>query len=1353
MSQTITSLPRRIWAFLMAMVIMLIVLVSGFVSPAWAPILPVQRSYIQTAVDTSAWEIVAAVVSHGVSTNGHPMEAKRIGKDLMETLIKTKTPSDSNITSFLTGGVFEKQGDNSVNNLPLSFPGAISFSGWQNESRQADIDRAQLIRNSLIYDLNAAFKFVYGDQYGMYEPEGDTLDDQVKQYATDLGNFFSGIKAGGQWTRNVNGQTISCSVVTTQEPKNPVDKNFHSNAGTDYYISIERTIGSQTETRTFQYRMLKGYGVDGSGLGKANGDTLVGANDYYIHWGTLAVEAFANYVADDELRVTASNVNDGTPGIIEQAFAEAVAGIVDWIANALGLWNFDELIFNGGVRGSSSYVGGVFPSSWQSVIWTFFFVAEIAAVIMLLYAIIFNVGKKAMSTMDPVARASAIEQIKYLFLVAFLLAVIPYVIPILIDTCAQLTGIFHDVLGGKTAQERFQKLAANSGAGLGAILSYAVYLGAVIYFNVFYVFRALSLALMIVLMPIFIAMMAISENKRRQTLDFFREFCANLFIQPLQALMLSFILLVPDSGRNIDSIVMAYVMIPLTNLLRQMFFGNSGGMADQVGQKGQRAGRGLMMLGAGLTAGAIGGGIRALAGGKGSDGKADSKEGGDGKDGGGDGGAGGAGGAAAAKSSFGQRFLNETKAGRALATVGQGARNLTSKVGGLAPVQGVRNAANAIANSTGGQLLGAGAKALGGGAKVAAGVGVGMAAGTLGVVDRHFTGGALSKPLQQLGNKTVESGKSQVKGAGSDAAGAILGDPKPGSNDGSGTPPLGGGGEPALSPEAVAYKSSLENRGNYRDGDNVYGKGLAERSYNSKTGASTYTLDRDGQKAAGISFGKPSVGSAGQKQSNVHYDMSKMSQSDQARLREMQNTWENGSEEERAAMRAMGITGVEAATKRVNGEEVMTGANITYDSDKARDNLGISTRGGYSVTAHGDQAPALVPDMPSMLNSPKAAAALGASKMESMGFQTSTDANTGAVTMTAPAAKFQNTPMPASMAAQVASAKVGKDGSMSITMSQADMASAFGPVAASSNTMGSRAMAAGISPETSMGTPTTQPTMPTMVAPAVHTGTASLGNQGLNVTPSADGQTYTISGADVQAFQKAQVPAAMASHFSAPQVAEDGSASVTVPAADFVNAYTATGKGASQGSIPVATPAAHNLASQINAQPDVQAVAVGDAVNVRAGSLETFQGMKAAQPVVEHAAWNATVAPNGAINVQIPADVQAQAMNAATPTVQVGAVLDPATIPTADPVKVQPVRLESTMPVTTPPATAPAEQLTPTLSSLGQGGEQLLNGGGGGHPPAETPTPERIDGDGFHKEPEYNGPARGKSDLENRLPN
>ena len=84
----------------------------------------------------------------------------------------------------------------------------------------------------------------------------------------------------------------------------------------------------------------------------------------------------------------------------------------------------------------------------------------------------------------------------------------------------------------------------------------------------------------------------------------FKEFAANLFTQPIQAIMLSFILLIPLSGRRIESIILAYVMIPVTNGLRQQFFGSAGGMADAIGQKGQRAGgRTLMTMGGlGLSA-------------------------------------------------------------------------------------------------------------------------------------------------------------------------------------------------------------------------------------------------------------------------------------------------------------------------------------------------------------------------------------------------------------------------------------------------------------------------------------------------------------------------------------------------------------------------------------------------------------------------------------------------------------------------------------------------------------------------------------------------------------------------------
>lgn len=1341
MTQTIGSMPRRIWAFMLAMLLLFGVLLSGFVTPVWAPIIPVQRAYIQTTVDTSAWEIAASSVSHGVGVGGNPMESKRMGKDTMSMLAGTTTPSDQKIIDFLKEGSFEKVGGDTVDNLPLSFPGSISFSGFNNSSNQSDIDRAQLVRSSLIYDLNSAFRFVYADKYGEYEPTGSTLDEQISNYAKDLSNFFSGL-GQGSWPDK------SCVVVKTQEPQNPVDINFHADAGTDYYVTIQKTVDGRTEEQTFQYRMLKGYGKDGSGLGKINGDSTE-----YIHWGTFAVEAFVNFYADDDLKVTTDNVMEGTPGIAEKTIAGIFGSITDFIANSLGLWNFDELIFNGGTRGSTSYVAGVFPASWQSVIWTFFFVAEIAAVIMLLYAIIFNVGKKAMSTMDPVARASAIEQIKYLFIVAFLLAIVPYVIPILFDACAQLTGIFHDVLGGKTAQERFKKLAANSGAaGLGSLLTYAIYLGALIYFNVFYVFRALSLALMIILMPIFIAMMALSENKRRQTMDFFREFCANLFIQPLQALMLSFILLVPDTGRSIDSIVMAYVMIPLTNLMRQLFFGGAGGMADQVGQQGKRAGSRLAMLGGALAVGAGAGAIKGLASGikgsgkSGSDSKAEGTE---------------AGASEAKSTNFASQMANKIKnsapvkavavgAGKAADKVKAGASQLADKIGQNPVVQGAKTMANKFANTTAGKVLGGGAKVVGAGAQafggVAAAAGVGMAGiglgalgGAVGVVDKRLFGGALSKPLEQLSMKTVGAAKG-IAGVGVGAAASTLGIKQ----------------QSGMKDESSAnsiYGETLKNPGVATEGDNAYAKGFATRARDAKSDTSTYTVDRDNFKAAGVKAGKTGINSAGQKQFDASYSMSQLSKGDQTRLAEMRNIWENGSDEERAAMRAMGISGFEATTAMVNGKEEMTGANITYDSDKARDNLGISNKGGYSVTAKGDQAPSMVPDIPSMLNTPKAAAALGASKLEAMKLQTSIDPNTGDVTLTAPAAKFQATPMPESMAAQVASAKVGRDGNMSITVPQAEMASTFGPVAASSNTMGPRAMAAGISPETSMGQPTTQTApMPTMVAPAIHMAQSSLGNQGLTVTPSADGQTYTISGANAEVFQNAQVPAAMARPFSMPQIAQDGSASVTVPASDLTGAYTVAGRGAAPTSIPVATPAAHNCAEAINAQQGVQAVAQGSGVVVQSNDFDSFQSMSAAAPIVQDVANSVRESARGVYTAQITPQTVAQAQAVYGPMPQpqqVREVLNPITVPVGDPIKATQVQLGSTMPVQAP-AQQPAQQFQ---SSLGQGGEQFLNVTGSSqqsHQYQEPITRTSDDGNSSRREPVYDGPPRGKSDLENR---
>lgn len=1315
MIRSIGSVPRRACALLLVLLLSFGTLISGFITPAWAPILPVNRVYIQTSVDTSSWDIVSSVVSHSIGTGGNPKEAERVGETTLKMLVDSDMPSDSDIVNFLTTGDFKKQGGNTVKNLPLCFPGAISFSGWDNNSSQADTDRAQLVRNSISYDLNAAFKFAYGDEFGIYTPAGNTLDEQIKQYARDMGDFLAKIPG-------TPGTTVgNAKIVTTDPPKNPVDAAFNSDAGTEYYVTIERKIGGRSEVRTFQYRMLKGYGVDGSGLSSIPDD-----GTEYIHWGTLAVEAFANISAEDDLKVTASNVTEGTPGIIESAFAGLIGGIADFIANALGLWNFDELIFNSGLRGSRSYVGGVFPSSWQSVIWTFFFISEIVAIIMLLYAIIFNVGRKAMSTVDPVARASAIEQIKYLFIVAFLLAIIPFVIPLLIDVSAQLTGVFHDVLGDKTAQERFKKLASNSG-GLGSILTYLVYLGALLYFNVFYVFRSLSIALMIILMPIFIAMMALSEVRRKQTLEFFKEFCANLFIQPLQALMLSFILLVPDSGRNIDSIVMAYVMIPLTNLLRQMFFGNAGGLADSVGAKGQRAGRGAMMFGGLLAAGAIKGAGKGIIGGiKGATGKAEgASEGGE------------AGGAEERKSGFisratekfqnskaGQAISNATaKAGR---TIASGANNVKNWVNDQPVVQGAKSVASSLAQTTAGRFLGrAGntvggaitkhvAPVAGGAAMVASGTALGALGGAVGVVDKRLFGGALSKPLTQLSKSAVGAG------IGTMAAGIIS---KPKSAE---------SGE-SKAPGDSPYKDILSNPGKAAEGDNAYAQGFATRSKGAN-GLNTYTVGHDNFKNAGVRAGAAGKDGSGRDQFSASYNMSKLSQADQVRLKEMQNTWENGSDEEKAAMRAMGITGFEAQTRMVNGQEEMTGAQVTYDSEKARDNLGIrynsgkgnqSGPAGYSVTTMGDSAPALVPDMPSVLNTPKAAAALGTAKMESMGFNAQVDSNTGAVTFSAPAKAFQEQPVPEAIVSQFAGAKVDRHGNMSVTVPQADLAAAFGGVAASSGTMASRSIAADAGPNDFVMAPSTQSTMPQMVAPAIHNAQTSLTGQGFTVTPSADGQTYTVSG-DANAFTNAHVPAGLASNFGAPQFAPDGTtASITIPASDLAQSYSAGGKIPVADRIPVATPAAHNCAEVINAQPGVHAQAQGGQVFIQTKDLESLQGLTVPAPIAQDIVATAMNDGNGTYTAVVtPQTLSAyQAGNNPQPEPQpLGAVLIPDNIPHG--------RVES-VPVIL--ADVPREA-TGQGQSFARGGEQLAE---------ELRNHAGTD-------PSYDDPPRQNSDLDSK---
>lgn len=79
-------------------------------------------------------------------------------------------------------------------------------------------------------------------------------------------------------------------------------------------------------------------------------------------------------------------------------------------------------------------------------------------------------------------------------------------------------------------------------------------------------------------------------------------------------------------------------------------------------------------------------------------------------------------------------------------------------------------------------------------------------------------------------------------------------------------------------------------------------------------------------------------------------------------------------------MQDAGIADVQPVTKMQDGQEVTSGVNVTYNNDAAKANFGINTAPtsnggkGMEVTASGDSAPAIVPDVASYMNGPMPAA-------------------------------------------------------------------------------------------------------------------------------------------------------------------------------------------------------------------------------------------------------------------------------------------------------------------------------------------------------------------------------------------
>lgn len=1048
MSQAIHKFIRQaaVW------VTVLVVCFSTIAKPFFA--VPAEaayhQTYIQTTIDVSNWDILGGVVdvkSGGFLGTKAPLEYSRIGGSVLGSLAGTETPSGaaSYITSDPNGG-----GGSKEKNLVLTFPGTSKADGHiitHTESTDRDSARAGLVLNSLLFDLNAAFKFVYGDASGSYTPDGDDLDAKVERYRADMQNLLRAVPSG-----SVNGATIANS-------SGDIDSFVDNTVTASDYVTITK----DGESRTFQFRMLKGYVNAPGELGLVSVSS--GEDAKYVHWGHFAVEAFLNYASEEKYQVTADTVYNSTPTAGETIMAGLLGGLCDFVANALGLWDFDQLIFNAGARGSAGYVGGIFPSTWQPLIWAFFFIAEIGAIGVLLYSIIVNVGRKALSTVNPIARASAISQIESLFFVAIALGLLPLVIQLSIGISSNLTGIFKDALGGATAADRFAILTSGSGA-LGAIVTRIIYLGAVIYFNFFYGIRALTIAFLIITGPVFISFVGVSEKKRMLAETWAREFAANLFIQPLQAMMMSFILLLPSTGRTFDAIVLAYAMIPLTHMIRSLFFGSAGSFAHQLADKG-RAGTMRQLGKVGSTAvatagGAVLGGAGALYGAMGSPGSGGGHSGSEG---------GNPAPAASTDAPKNQREFNDKRdqqqndqqqqngqqeqqqqqqsqreqrvaAQQAASSGGQSGAPVSagndtdSSAGSNSVVAGIQNgqrteeAENASTETQktgdgkdtapvdGKQKPSPGAMAKGIGLTAAA-VGLGALGGATSQFNRRVFGVSpgpgggiitqISRNVAGSADRTLHPGAKSTPETSGTAEGS---QPNEGQAPNGAGAPSGSHVPPSADPNrsADAYlPGSDAYEDNNLDANNVYESGLAEKDV-AEDGTTEYQIPRENLSQAGVRVSSDKASGT----TKLSYNLNNMSASDANRARELAALYEHGTEEEKQALQEAGIESIHCKTQmnKETGQEEISGVEMTVRPDALKENFGIDTKPasmggkGLAVSAPNAQtAPNLVPDATQHLNNTMARSF--SQSVQSAGGSVVPDAASGTTQVTIPTAQFK----------------------------------------------------------------------------------------------------------------------------------------------------------------------------------------------------------------------------------------------------------------------------------------------------------------------------------------------------------
>lgn len=461
----------------------------------------------------------------------------------------------------------------------------------KNNATKDDIDRAYAIRDTLLPGLNDALFILNGKKQFKTTKEMMAMAEKLTGVGVDAGaTVIEG--------KDSNGKKMNYTITYKKRgyPKEKLTDYRRQTLGITQsdFVKIE---GGE-EVYEFVYRMPKGYSHKTKN-GDVTWDNRVYNSDYdykgdakYITWHMLVYQA--NYALfENGWTMTKAQDIDET-NMLEDIIIGLLQSTLNGLRNLLGLYSLNELIYNDGIRGSSAWVHGAMPETWHDNVVKYHMVFQAFAWALISLAVVKSLIQRNLSTINPAMRVSLIEQIQNLLLTGFILSAIFPIIAMfmylnvkVVDVFGSLSPDFGDFAG-----------LNNYSNWLAGMILQIFYFVVTLYLNFVYIMRSITLAILIAMAPLFVVTIAFGGHWKQLFGTWMKELLANIFLQSFHAFILAFFVTTTVSSRGIESMVLAFAMIPLTEFFRSMVMGQAGGIGHQ--------------LGVGATTAAMGAGMKAI---------------------------------------------------------------------------------------------------------------------------------------------------------------------------------------------------------------------------------------------------------------------------------------------------------------------------------------------------------------------------------------------------------------------------------------------------------------------------------------------------------------------------------------------------------------------------------------------------------------------------------------------------------------------------------------------------------------------------------------------------------------------